>query len=330
MKPKSTPTPKAVVSPPVKTTAPSSGSRLLQGTASSRAKAAAAQPASPTRAKPTKPTSSGSTPVKPTPTPGKSKATSTPAKSNGAKESNINGTTKIPHPASSSDAPELKSDIDSTSPVNGRQSVVPRTPSPTRQIAASDTVEAEVENAPIPESSTEDDTSRSTEPGRAAIIGRIGLAGAREAPASASTSDEANQSLPIETKTKQPVENVSEHDEADGDNVGLSAQAPSGAAEDTTLLDRVDPRDIDADGQVDAPEVSRSASNPFGRIGHPGAGGRPRELETPNPDPVSKPSQAKGTEEKDEAGKKDIKWNEEELKRDPGKTIVSPDGNKGK
>lgn len=208
--------------------------------------------------------------------------------------------------------------------------MVPRTPSPTRQIAASDTVEAEVENAPIPDSSTEDVTTRSTEPGRAAIIGRVGLAGAREAPASASTSNEADQSLPIETKTKQPIENVNEHDEADGDNVGLSAQAPSGAAENTTLLDQVDPRDIDANGQVEEPEVSRSASNPFGRFGHPGAGAKTNELETPNPDLASKSSQTRGTEEKNEAGKKDIKWNEEELKRDPGKTIVSPDGNKGK
>ena len=209
--------------------------------------------------------------------------------------------------------------------------MVPRTPSPTRQIAASDTeVEGEVEDPKNPGLSTEDVASRSTEPGRAAIIGRVGLAGAREAPAAASTSDEADQSLPIETKTKQPIENVNEHDEANGDNAGLSGQAPSGAAENTTLLGQVDPRDIDANGQVEEPEVSRSASNPFGRIGHPGAGAKTNALETPNPDSVSKPSQGHGTEEKDEAGKKDIRWNEEELKRDPGKTIVSPDGNKSK
>jgi hypothetical protein len=313
-------------STPVKTTTgPSSGSRLLQGTASSRAKAAAAQPASPTRAKSVKAGSSGTTPVKGTPT---KKAGSTPVKSviNGQKSISDNPT-ETPQPASStSHAPALEPEIEAVD-TTGRTSVVPRTPSPSVRARANETTnEDHDDNAPIPEISAGDANALSADPGRSAIIARVGLAGAREAPSPvpASTSNEDIQSAPV--VTEQPVEDVDANDEVHDTTIDQTAPSQPDADGNTTLLDQVDPRDIDEFGQIAEPEVSRSASNPFGRIGHPGAGTKANELETPK----SQPDSAKVTPKKAGSYKEEIKWNEEELKRDPGKTIVSPDVNREK
>jgi hypothetical protein len=142
-----------------------------------------------------------------------------------------------------------------------------------------------------------------TGPERSAIIGRVGLAGAREAP--------------------NGIGSDQQHSKVD---VLPDANATNGVSDDNIPDDSspqhrlVNPDDINESGEVEEPEMPRSAPSPspFGRIGHPGAG--KHELESGNPTAVKEDKEDKGTE-----GKREIKWNEEELKRDPAKTITAPD-----
>jgi hypothetical protein len=164
----------------------------------------------------------------------------------------------------------------------------------------------------------------SEETPRAAIIGRVGLAGAREAP---SALEEPNTSLDrtVIESTKTPIAN------ANGDNAAEAEPATTTENGDRSPIARLHPDDIDASGHVADPEMPRSApssdqtTNPaknlFGRIGHPGAKAGGNELESPNP--------SNSTNEKKDDRPKETEWHEEELKRDPAKTIVSPDAGKG-
>jgi hypothetical protein len=156
----------------------------------------------------------------------------------------------------------------------------------------------------------EPSTPSTTENSRAAIIGRIGLAGAREAP---------NGQATEERETGTTTSPVNKHGSIEAD----SSMTKSTAAESSSPA-VVNPDDLKESGEVEDPESPRSAPPPphgsksslFGRIGHPGAGRH--ELEQANEASVPKDDQEKKE-------KVEIKWNEEELKRDPGKTIVSPD-----
>jgi hypothetical protein len=146
-----------------------------------------------------------------------------------------------------------------------------------------------------------------TEATRAAIIGRVGLAGAREAP---------NGHAAGERETRTIT--------SPADTIDVTSETTKPTALESRASAVVNPDDLKESGEVEDPESPRSAPPPphdsksslFGRIGHPGAGRH--ELEQANEASVPKDDQEKKE-------KVDIKWNEEELKRDPGKTIVSPD-----
>ena len=304
----------------------------MQGTASSRAKAAAAQPASPTRAKAVKPTTT--TPVKGV---ASKRASIVPAKST---ESTSTPTTKEANGNSkdSSESAKKPTAVPVTEPemenANAIEPVEPRTPSPRPRNVVDDDDEAEQPNIEVESQEEAGDSEAvekqksgeaSEETPRAAIIGRVGLAGAREAP---SALEEHNTSLDrteVES-TSTPIAN------ANGDNAAEAEPATTTENDDRSPIARLHPDDIDASGHVADPEMPRSApssdqtTNPaktlFGRIGHPGAKAGGHELEGPNP-------KSDTTNEKKDDTPKEMEWHEEELKRDPAKTIVSPDAGKG-
>jgi hypothetical protein len=305
----------------------------MQGTASSRAKAAAAQPASPTRSKAVKPTTA--TPAKGT---ASKRASIVPAKSTEStgtpptKEANGNSKDSSELAKKPTAVPVAESEIDKD---NAIEPVEPRTPSPRpRNIVDDDEDETEqpnVENqsqekAGDPEAlEMEKSGEASEETPRAAIIGRVGLAGAREAP---SALEEPNTS-PVHDQvesTKTPIAN------ANGDNTAEAEPATTTENGGRLPIARLHPDDIDASGHVADPEMPRSApssdqttkpaKNLFGRIGHPGAKAGGNELESPNP-------KSDTINEKKDDTPQEVEWHEEELKRDPAKTIVSPDAGKG-
>lgn len=183
--------------------------------------------------------------------------------------------------------------------------------------------------------------------GQAAVappIGRLGLAAAREAP----KADEDAQSVPTPAPAPAPARTELPAEQHDDKPFAITKETeqvtptkPNSAVDDLlpesssdAPIDHVDSlEEVKQAGEVEEPEIARSApdsgpnandrpaneatpSGPFGRIGHPGAKGG-REMESPNPVHLSASSAAVG-----------IKWNEDELKRDPAKTIVSPDVNK--
>jgi len=328
-------TPKSTPPSAVRTTVSYSASRLLQGTASSRAKAAASQPASPTRTKTVKTTTI--TPVKVVASKKASIVPSTSSTSSSILPTNkANGNShdlleSVKAPTGEPVAePELKED-DTIEPVE------PRTPSPRPRNLADDEdeggqIDVEQENQEQigdTEEATEEEMKEgeSEQTPRAAIIGRVGLAGAREAPS------------PLEGSNTSPL-----HDRAESAKtliVNANANGNQSAeTEPTTIIENGDksyiahlhPDDIDASGRVMDPEMPRSAPSPdqtasparnlFGRIGHPGAKAGGNELESPNP-------KSDTTDEKKDDRPRDTEWHEEELKRDPAKTIVSPDAGKG-
>ena len=303
----------------------------MQGTASSRAKAAAAQPASPTRTKAVKPTTS--TPVK-----GVAKRASiVPANSdkhpstppNKDVNGNSHDLSESAKKSTTVTAAEPGLDKDNTI-----EPVEPRTPSPRPRYVANDQDEGD---QPDLDHQSQDDGRNSEvveekreevleETPRASIIGRVGLAGAREAPRALedpNTSSVSGQSEP----TKAPIAN----DNVNGDNAIEAEAATAPEIGDKSPIARLHPDDIDASGHVADPEMPRSAPssdqttsparNLFGRIGHPGAKAGVHELESPNP--------SNSTDGKKDDTPKEMEWHEEELKRDPAKTIVSPDAGKG-
>jgi len=165
---------------------------------------------------------------------------------------------------------------------------------------------------------------------RAAIIGRVGLAGAREAP----TPPERDRSPNHERNTDDTPDDDPDGQTKNVDSTDDKEQSGSNDAAHESLLARLHPGDIDASGHVAEPEMPRSAPSPdqkenpakniFGRIGHPGARPGAHELESPNP-------RSDSTDEKKEEGsRKETEWHEEELRRDPAKTIVAPDAAKTK
>jgi hypothetical protein len=303
----------------------------MQGTASSRAKAAAAQPASPTRAKTVKPTTippdKGTASKRASIVPAKStESTSTPS----TKEANGNSKHSSESAKNATAVPVAETDIEKD---NAIEPVEPRTPSPRPRdviddedegtlLDAEDQSQEEAGESEAVEKEKSGETSEETP--RAAIIGRVGLAGAREAP---SALEEPNTSLDrteVES-TKTPIAN------ANGDNAAEAEPATTTENGGRSPIARLHPDDIDASGHVADPEMPRSApssdqttnsaKNFFGRIGHPGAKAGGNELESPNP--------LSSTNEKKDDTPKDMEWHEEELKRDPAKTIVSPDAGKG-
>lgn len=333
-------TPKSTPPSAMRTTVPSSASRLLQGTASSRAKAAATQPTSPTRTKTVKTTTT--TPVKVV---ASKRASIVPAtsstsssipptnKANGNSQANGNShdlseSTKRPTAAPVAE-PELEED-------NAIEPVEPRTPSPRPRNLADDEDEREQideeqqsqELVGDSEEATEEEMKEESEQTpRAAIIGRVGLAGAREAPS------------PLEEPNTSPVQNRAEsakthivNANANGDQ--SAEMEPTATIEngDRSFIAHLHPDDIDASGRVIDPEMPRSAPSPdqtasparnlFGRIGHPGAKAGGNELESPN-------LKSDTTDEKKDDKHRDTEWHAEELKRDSAKTIVSPDAGKG-
>jgi len=215
--------------------------------------------------------------------------------------------------------------------------VEPRTPSPRPRKLGDDEDEGgqidvdqeSQEQVGDTEEATEEEMreGESEQTPRAAIIGRVGLAGAREAPSpleEPSTSPVHDRAI----STKTPIV----HANADG---GQSAEMePTATIEngDKSFIAHLHPDDIDASGRVMDPEMPRSAPSPdqtaspardlFGRIGHPGAKAGGNELESPNP-------KSDTTDEKKDDRPRDTEWHEKELKRDPAKTIVSPDAGKG-
>jgi hypothetical protein len=225
-------------------------------------------------------------------------------------------------------------------------SVVPRTPSPRPRSAVDEGSEVvdeqpEVQGSEIVEDSqgqgivesADKDEAASQETPRAAIIGRVGLAGAREAP---TTSEDINDTSTIDQKrdsSETPITTPADDNDENPNTNDAEASAPTGAL-DKALLAGLHPGDIDSSGHVEDPEMPRSAPspdqnanptrNPFGRIGHPGAGAGKHELESPNPKSDSV------AEKKSDTSKKETEWHEEELQRDTAKTIVSPDAAKGK
>jgi hypothetical protein len=316
----------------VRTTVPSSASRLMQGTASSRAKAAAAQPASPTRAKTVKPTTippaKGTASKRASIVPAKStESTSTPP----TKEANGNSKDSSESAKKPTAVPVAETEIEKDNTI---EPVEPRTPSPRPRNLVDDDDEAEQPNIEVESQEEAGDSEAVEKEGRAgasegnpraAIIGRVGLAGAREAPSASgktNTSPVHDQAAP----TKTPTAN------ANGDNAVEAKPVTTTENGGRSPIVRLHPDDIDASGHVADPEMPRSApssdqtTNPaknlFGRIGHPGAKAGGTELESPNPKPNTKDV------EKDDTPK-EMKWNDEELKRDPAKTIVSPDAGKG-
>ena len=328
-------TPKSTPPSAMRTTVPSSASRLLQGTASSRAKAAAAQPTSPTRTKTVKTTTT--TPVKVVASKRASIVPSTSTTSSSIPPTNkANGNSHdLSEAAKKSTAapvaePELEED-------NAMEPVEPRTPSPRPRKLGDDEDEGgqidvdqeSQEQVGDTEEATEEEMreGESEQTPRAAIIGRVGLAGAREAPSpleEPSTSPVHDRAI----STKTPIV----HANADG---GQSAEMePTATIEngDKSFIAHLHPDDIDASGRVMDPEMPRSAPSPdqtaspardlFGRIGHPGAKAGGNELESPNP-------KSDTTDEKKDDRPRDTEWHEKELKRDPAKTIVSPDAGKG-
>jgi hypothetical protein len=223
-------------------------------------------------------------------------------------------------------------------------SVVPRTPSPRPRSAVDEGSEVEDQQPEVQGSevvkdnqgtteSVEKDGATSQETPRAAIIGRVGLAGAREAP---TASEDINDASTIDQKrdsSETPITTPADDHDDILDTNNEEASAPTESL-DKALLAGLHPGDIDSSGHVEDPEMPRSAPspdqnanptrNPFGRIGHPGAGAGKHELESPNPKTDSV------AEKKSDTPKKETEWHEEELKRDTAKTIVSPDAAKGK
>jgi hypothetical protein len=304
----------------------------MQGTASSRAKAAAAQPASPTRAKTVKPTTippaKGTASKRASIVPAKStESTSTPP----TKEANGNSKDSSESAKKPTAVPVAETEIEKDNTI---EPVEPRTPSPRPRNLVDDDDEAEQPNIEVESQEEAGDSEAVEKEGRAgasegnpraAIIGRVGLAGAREAPSASgktNTSPVHDQAAP----TKTPTAN------ANGDNAVEAKPVTTTENGGRSPIVRLHPDDIDASGHVADPEMPRSApssdqtTNPaknlFGRIGHPGAKAGGTELESPNPKPNTKDV------EKDDTPK-EMKWNDEELKRDPAKTIVSPDAGKG-
>jgi hypothetical protein len=171
--------------------------------------------------------------------------------------------------------------------------------------------------------SDEQDEDVSQETPRAAIIGRVGLAGAREAPQPLEGSQEG-----------APAHAVSESAQTDAPGDDAPKLSETTEDVDPDLIARLHPGDIDASGHIADPEMPRSAPSPghdpnpsrnlFGRIGHPGSSTKAHELESPNPK-----SDSESTAKQQVVAPKDTQWNEEELKRDPAKTIISPDAGKG-
>jgi hypothetical protein len=194
------------------------------------------------------------------------------------------------------------------------ESVLPRTPSSSTRHANYDDDQDAVETVTKPESdavegghpetSASDDISDPPHAERSAIIGRVGLAGAREAPAPSE----------LETTARETAKTANENDYGNegGDKLGNKIEG---------VDDLESPVDIiheQSNTTVEEPEMPRSAPSPFGRIGHAGGQAGKHELEKPNPD-----AKLAGGKKRD--GEKEVEWNEEELKRDPAKTIVSPD-----
>jgi hypothetical protein len=303
----------------------------MQGTASSRAKAAAAQPASPTRTKTVKPTTT--TPVKGVTS---KRASIVPAKftesmsTPNTKEANGNSKDSSESAKNATAVPVAEPVIEKD---NAIEPVEPRTPSPRPRNLVDDDDEdtqLDVENQ-NQEKAGESEVVEKQESGgaseetpRAAIIGRVGLAGAREAPSALEKPNTSPVHCQAES-TKTPLANVN------GDNAAEAEPATTTENGDRSPIARLHPDDIDASGHVADPEMPRSApssdqtTNPaknlFGRIGHPGAKAGGNELESPNP--------SNSTNEKKDDRPKETEWHEEELKRDPAKTIVSPDAGKG-
>jgi len=325
--------PKSTPPSVTRTTVSSSASRLMQGTASSRAKAAAVQPASPTRAKSVKPTTS--TPVKGVASKRASIVPATSTESTSApptKEANDNSHDLSESAKKSTAVPAAEPKIENDNMI---EPVEPRTPSPRPRNLVDDEDETEqpiVEDPSQEEAGDSEAVEMEERAGasegtpRAAIIGRVGLAGAREAPRALEEPNTSPVNGQAET-TKARIAN----DNANGDITIEAEPANAPGNGDKSPIARLHPDDIDASGHVADPEMPRSAPssdqttssarNLFGRIGHPGAKAGVHELESPNP--------SNSTDGKKDDTPKEMEWHEEELKRDPAKTIVSPDAGKG-
>lgn len=182
----------------------------------------------------------------------------------------------------------------------------PKTSTDRRDVEISDEPAADVQAA---EADVEEIkvSGNATSPTRSAIIGRVGLAGAKEAPNGVGS----EQRLPT---SKAGTGSIIDTEVGSASGVQNDHTSP-------TSHDLVNPDDVKESGEVEEPEMPRSAPSPFGRIGHPGAGSGKRELETGNANAIAT---SKDKEEKS-GSKAEIKWNEEELKRDPAKTIEAPD-----
>lgn len=183
-----------------------------------------------------------------------------------------------------------------------------------------------------------------------ALIGQVGLAAAREAPGN--HEEAINPDLSPNATITEPADSASHGDSeahlitketehsslAEISKNPLSPTSPAGSKSmNEPTMSSVDSlKEVKQAGEVEEPETPRSApatapapdsgpgpSGPFGRIGHPGA--ERHELESPNS--VSTTENTGDDKERNggEDGKVGIKWNEDELKRDPAKTIISPD-----
>jgi hypothetical protein len=194
------------------------------------------------------------------------------------------------------------------------ESVLPRTPSPSTRHANHDDDQDAIETVAKPESdavegghpetSASDDISAPPHAERSAIIGRVGLAGAREAPTPSELGSTA----------RETVKTASENDHGNEGGDKLNGNKIEGAHD---LESPVDIIHEQSNTTVEEPEMPRSAPSPFGRIGHAGGQAGKHELEKPNPDAILAGGETRN-------GRKEVEWNEEELKRDPAKTIVSP------
>lgn len=208
----------------------------------------------------------------------------------------------------------------------------------------------------VPDNTGEGDQDKDEEGSAARMypIGQVGLAAAREAPGKQEEREAAQSAQQPDTDVNNPsqtvgevaeprvIEKVTEPTSPAKETVNTSNRdpTPDTSSQPPTLTEVDSLEEVKQAGEVEEPELPRSAppppppasasaptanpSGPFGRIGHPGAGSH--EMEAPNPDQAERRDQDPAPAQKTVGIQ--IEWNDNELKRDEAKTIVSPSARK--